>query len=214
MEKSRNQITYFLIVSLLLITGCSIRESQKIDINGMKISRGLINDITEDMGNTYELFIRYNWVQDPVDDIDGQRTDTIRNGVVYREIIEDKAVTLFNLYKARLKADKKYLFLSKSIYTRSGNLSYDMVLLEANNQFQALKILNTNGLKEGIGHQEIFDFLVQLHQSNPLEIYLIDENRISMQLKNALDEKALTQIQKLCPQHEYFQNELKLIWDN
>ncbi len=183
-----------------------------IDINGMDITRGLINDITDKAGRTYQLFFSYNWIQDPSAP-NGQRIDTIRNGVTFKEVPDEKAQGLISLYKSRLQIENKYIFLNKSIYNRKGNLLYDVVILKANNQFQALKLINTNGLKEGIGHQKIFDFLANLNQNNTIEIYLIDESKVYLKLKNSLDDNTLEAVEKLCPQYEYFQKDLKLIWD-
>lgn len=207
-------ITYAFKAMLVLLTlaGCGISDSEVIDINSMKIERGLIDRITGETGRTYQLFIRYNWLQDP-NEATGHKTDTIRNGVVYKELPEEKAVRLYEQYKKQLARDNKYMFLSNPRYTRNGSLAYDLVLLEANNQFQVLKIMNVNGINDGVSHQEIFDFLVSLHQSAEIEIYKLTDHSLTMKIKYPLDQRTLDAIEKLCPRYEYSQKGLTLIWN-
>lgn len=198
---------------MFILAGCGINESEVIDINSMKITRGLINQITGDTGRTYQLFIRHNWLQDPSNAATGQKTDTIRNGVVFKEILEEKATRIYERYKNQLARDNKYMFLSKPKFTRNGDLAYDLVLLEANNQFQVLKIMNVNGLQDGVSHQEVFDFLVNLHQSNNIEVFKLNDNGLTLKLSNNLDDRALDAIAEICPRFEYSQKQLMLIWN-
>lgn len=179
----------------------------------MKITRGLINRITSDTGRTYQLFIRHNWLQDPSNAVTGHRTDTIRNGVVFKGILEEKATRIYERYKDQLASDNKYMFLSRPKFTRNGDLAYDLVLLEANNQFQVLKIMNVNGVEDGISHQKVFDFLVKLHQSNNIEIFKFYDNSLTLKFRNIPDERTIDAIAEICPKYQYSNKQLMLIWN-
>ena len=159
------------VVLALLVTDCRYSDPEVIDINGMQIHTSLVDKFTSRLGKPYELFIRRNWISDAAAGGAGQAyVDTVRNGIVFRNVIESEALRFFNYYADEPLLKNKYIFLSNAAYTYSGDLAYDLVILKANNQFQALKIMNTHGLKQGITHTQIFEFIADLHEQNPVEI--------------------------------------------
>ena len=139
------------------------------------------------------------------------RTDTIRNGLFFPRIDEKTAISLRNRYKKREEFRNKYIFLSAATFTGSG-LAYDVVIVSANNQCQVLKIMNTHGLRDGIGHDQIFEFITDLHDKNPLEIYHLEEDKISLTLDQAPDQRTKDAIAAICPNYELNRKDLQMYW--
>ncbi|MGB3465631.1 MAG: hypothetical protein WBA74_10185 [Cyclobacteriaceae bacterium] len=205
-------IRYLSLLSVIFLSCGETGSQNSIDINGMQINRSLINEITATVGTSYELFIITNWIQDPTVEA-GFRIDTIRNGIEFKKIEEQKVRNILNRYNKILRPRDKYPFLTKASYNRKGNLSFNLVIISANDQFQALRTVRPDGLKEGVSHDEIFDLLVKLNQVNPIDIYLLDKNRVRLTLQKKLSQEWEEEIADLCPQYEIINRDLRLHWD-
>ena len=201
------------IIVLLSLGSCRYGDAEVIDINGMPIHSELVGEFTQVLGRPYELFIRRNWISDAAAGGPGMSyTDTVRNGIVFRRVNGTAALQFYNRYKNRSLLKDKYIFLSNSSYTNSGELAYDIVVIKANNQFQALKLMNTNGLKQEISHAQIFEFLADLHEKNPIEIYLLEEHRIGIYLERSPDQHTRNELAAISPNYELKGKTLELYW--
>lgn len=200
------------VILLLLITNCRYRDAEVIDINGMPIHGSLVDEFTGILQRPYELFIRRNWISDAVAGQGQSHVDTIRNGMVFRGVIKSEALNFYNYYKKKPLLQNKYIFLSNATFTYSGDMAYDLVILKANNQFQALKIMNTNGLKQGISHTQVFEFIAALNEKNPIEIFLLEENRVGFYLKNTPNQRTKDELSAISPGHELRGKTVELYW--
>ncbi|MEL7147991.1 MAG: hypothetical protein AAFO69_16575, partial [Bacteroidota bacterium] len=134
------------------------------------------------------------------------------NGIIFKKVSEKKALKFRNTYKDRGVLQNKYIFFTNTGFSSSGTLAYDIVIVKANNQFQALKIMNTHGLKQGISHTRLFDFIVALHENNPINIFLLEENRIGFDLEDAPDQSTKDQLAAISPSYELRDKTVELYW--
>ncbi len=195
---------------LVLFINCSGSAYDQININDVEISETTINEISNSFNESYQLFIRYRRVYDSSSLI--PRIDTIRNGLYFERTSEQKALSIHEKYKYRIREEGNFIFLSNPSFGSDGNLIYDLAIIKANDQFETIKLLNTNGQREGISNSTIYKTLQKIHQKNTMEIYGVDQNYLKIRFSDPISTADLSELGKISPNMDYNGKEVNLIW--
>jgi len=197
---------YFVLI-LFLILGYSCQD--KIDINDMKISESTINEISNQFGEPYQLFSIINRIYSSSNNLN---IDTVKNGLYFERVSEEKAINLYDKYKSVLEGEGNLIFLSNQAFAYDGDAIYDLVILKAVNQFMAIHLLNTHGRRIGISHEKIVNTLMDLDKNNPMDIYCIDEYQLRLKFRNNLSNDEKQRLANISPDLSYQNQDVILVW--
>ena len=178
------------------------RVNEKVSINGIDIQKGILKYLEFQTKRKFEPLKFYEWKDSIIDTTNYGHWDTISHGVFFKNI-EGK--------------------LAKNIQYK-----YDIAIIKASNQFEAVKRAGANSLNYDITNDEIIEKLKKWDSEFGLKITIIDKNIIQASILNKPQDiiKLANEIDEFSPDAKKHygslevmivnclkQNELLLWWD-
>jgi len=176
-------------------------DDSKIQINGMLISKTYLNQISRKSNVEFEDLVFYTWKDSIVDTFNYSHIDSFVYGVVFKKVDEKTAWKIFNKFHKMIEAEGNYLYLTHISFDSTKNLCYDLAILTAKNQFEAVKIVGTNGLNYDISNEKVIEKLKVWHKDVKFVITVIDYNRVEAYMKRKPKnlETFTSEIVEFCP---------------
>lgn len=206
------------------------RVNEKVSINGIDIQKGILKYLEFQTKRKFEPLKFYEWKDSIIDTTNYGHWDTISHGVFFKNIEGKLAKNIQYKYSSGLNADGLYIYLTNfnleiGIPTTA---FYDIAIIKASNQFEALKRVGTNSLNYDITNDEIIEKLKKWDSEFGLKITIIDKNIIQASILNKPQDiiKLANEIDEFSPDAKKHygslevmivnclkQNELLLWWD-
>ncbi len=199
-----NKTIIFHIILLLTLHGCKGQNSEQdetVTINGVTISQQSLNDLKKKLRKEPVIFEKVNYYYQKVDSIWKEETDTIRNGFYFEKINETQAKSIVENYSDKLSKAGNYIFLKNLDFDDNWNSLYDVTIMRANNQYEILKMMNTEGPNYNVTNDQVIRKIKEWDQRVGLKIIVADESRVeALILKLPDDLLDFTQeVYELCP---------------
>lgn len=211
-------------------------DYSKLSINGITISKSIIDSIQTQTKKKFELLKFYHWRDSIIDTTNYGYWDTISNGIVIKGLDPDIANYILDKYSELLSSEDNFIYLTnlviKEIFLIKNHYKtkrfVDFAIIKAKNQYEAIKIVGTESLNYDISNQKIIDKLKYWDSSMGLKIWYMDQNRIESKILNLPKnlKKLAKEIDEFSPDAKKHygslevmienclkQNELLLLWE-
>lgn len=196
-----------LIIQLILVLtfqGCKGQTNQQdetVTINGVTVSQETLFDIQKKLKQQPIEFEKVNYYYQKVDSTWTEETDTIRNGFYFEKVDDIVAREIVQKYSDNFISDGNYIFLKNLDFDDNWNSLYDVTIVKANNQYDVLKIMNTEGVNYDVTNEQVISKIKEWDEKVGLKIIVADVSRIEAyisKLPNDLDEFT-QEVYELCP---------------
>ena len=192
------------IIFLMFLQGCKGQTEQQNDIikiNGVKISQKILNDFKEKLRQEPIEFERVNYYYKKVGSTWEEETDTIRNGFYFKKISESNAKSIVQNYSEELSETGHYIFLKNLDFDNNWNTLYDVTIVKAENQYEILKMMNTEGPNYDVTNKQVINKIKEWDKKVGLKIIVADEARVEAFITKLPDKlsKFTQEIYELCP---------------
>lgn len=195
-------IYLLLFVSSLIFHNCKGQNAaEDVEINGVLISQTILNDLKNSTGQNPTDFIKVNYHYIKNNESYTEMVDTIKNGFYFSKISEEKAKQLVLKYHDVCKANGNYIFLKELDFDNEWNSLYDLTIVKATNQFEVVKLMNTQGPSYDVTNEMVINKIKKWDKQVGLQLIVVQEDRIEAQIdKLPKDLEIFTnEIYELCP---------------
>lgn len=177
-------------------------DRSKLLVNGITISKSIIDSIQTWTNKTFEPLKFYHWKDSFVDAISYGHYDSTWHGIVIHDINESIAREIFNLQYQKITREGNYLYLTHFHYDKEMESLYDIAIVQAKNQFEVIKRVETRAPNYDISNQKIIDKLKIWDKEVSFKILVVDNNRVeAFMLNKPKDLKKFAQeIYEFCPE--------------
>ena len=199
-----NRILILQIILLLTLQGCkgqTEEQNEFITINGVTINQKVLDDLKKKLKQEPIEFEKVNYYYKKVDSTWKEETDTIKNGFYFKKISESKAKNIVQTYSTELSKTGHYLFLKNLDFDDNWNSLYDVTIVEAENQYDVLKIMNTEGPNYDVTNEQVINRIKEWDKQVGLKIIVADEARVEAFISNLPYDliKFTQEVYELCP---------------
>ncbi|MFM9945520.1 MAG: DUF4253 domain-containing protein [Bacteroidia bacterium] len=154
-----------------------------ISIHGLKIFKITADELRYKTRRNFEPITFYEWKDSIIDTTNYGYWFPLSQGIVLKNISENWARSVHNqFYNGMLKVQGLYFFLTNLHTDSTKNILYDLAILKANSQFEAVKQVGTNSKNQDIKNEQIIKNLKLWNEENHFKITAIDKNRIEITL--------------------------------
>ena len=176
-------------------------DDSKTMVNGLYISKTYLNQITRKSNTEYQDLVFYIYKDSIVDTFNYSHLDSFVYGVVYKKVNEKTAWQIFNKFHKMIEAEGNYIYLTHISFDSTKSVCYDLAIIKAEDQFEAVKIVGTNGLNYDISNEKVIEKLKIWHKEAKLIITVIDYNRVEAYMKRKPKnlENFTSEIIEFCP---------------
>ncbi|MFT4602058.1 MAG: hypothetical protein ACI857_002244 [Arenicella sp.] len=200
------------LVALLLLTFVSCQEAV---VETETIQAPLEDTLIEEIEviNTFDLAIDEEIVrniQDLVDAkaerthitiYDGELETVLDNGIVFRGLEKDIAYEAFDTFSDEVRTEGNYMFLTSIDYDKDWNSFFDVAILPCDNQFDLIKLLNTEGIDQDISNDEILEQMRTWDKEIGFNLVYCDNTGIDAYMENMPTDlnKFAKEVDSFCP---------------
>ncbi|TRZ45122.1 DUF4253 domain-containing protein [Robertkochia solimangrovi] len=199
-----NKFLIYQIILLLTLQGCKDQTQDQNDIvtiNGVTINQKILNELKKKLNQEPIEFEKVNYHYENVDSTWKEETDTIRNGFYFKQISEFKAKRIIQDYSEELTETGHYMFLKNLEFDDNWNSLYDVTIVKAENQYDILKIMNTQGPNYDVTNEQVITKVKKWDEKVGLKIIVADEARVEAFISKLPDDllNFTQEIYELCP---------------
>jgi len=191
-----------LIIAILVFSFHScLNHSRPSDFKEVQISSELLEKIESKAVQTAKPFERVNYTYDTVNGEWNERTDTIRNGFFFSGIPDARARQIFDSFFDAVRQDGNYLVLTNLDFDDNFNSLYDVVILKAKDQFEVVKMMNTEGPNFEVTNDMVLEKLRKWDKEVGFRVIVADYARVEALMKNNHSnlETFAQEIYEFCP---------------
>lgn len=145
-------ITFLLLLSLSV--SCT-PTNKTVEINGVTINNSLLSELKIELGSNPLDFQKINYYYESKDSSYTETVDTINNGFFFKPVPEQKAKKIVDVYSDYIKEEGNYIFLKNLTFDDSWSTLYEVTIVKAKDQFEILKIMNTEAVNYDLTNDDI-----------------------------------------------------------
>lgn len=173
-----------------------------ITIHGLTIFKSTADKLRNETKRNFEPIIFYEWKDSIIDTTNYGYWFPLSKGIVHKNISENWARSVQNrFFVGMLKREGLYFFLTNLHADSTKKILYDLAIVKAKSQFDALKKVGTNSKNQDIKNEEIIKNLKLWNEENYFKVTAIDKNLIEITLLRQPSnvEKFVNQIYEVWP---------------
>lgn len=154
-----------------------------ITIHGLTIFKSTADKLREETKRNFEPIIFYEWKDSIIDTTNYGYWFSLSQGIVLKNISENWARSVQNrFFIGMLKREGLYFFLTNFHTDSTQKILYDLAIVKAKSQFDAIKKVGINSKNQDIKNEEIIENLKLWNEENHFKITAIDKNQIEITL--------------------------------
>jgi len=190
-----------IIITLLALYSKINAQDTSKSINGVVVSKYMIEDIQKLTGKPALNLKFYYWQDSFVDAFSYGYYDTVSHGIYFKGINEKLANKIFNMYYHPCIGKGNYIYMTHYNFDSALGAFYDIAIIKAADQYEAIKMVATAGINYDIKTKDIIEKIRKWDAEVGLLISVIDYNRIggSIQTKPKDLKKLTKEISEFCP---------------
>mgnify|MGYP000058812300 CR=1 FL=1 len=197
-------LSFFTIskVSSQDIEDVSTIDRSKLLVNGITISKSIVDSIQTQTNKKFEPLKFYHWKDSIIDTTNYGHWDSTIHGIYVKRINEGFAREIFDQFYAPVVREGNYIYLTHLDFDSSlKETYYDIAIVRAENQFEVLKRVETQAPNYDISNQKIIDKLKEWDKEVNFKMVVADEDRFeALMLNKPKDLKKFAQeVYEFCP---------------
>ena len=179
-----------LIIALLLLSSCSYNQQPADNHKGEKtnFSAEIITLLEDTHGGKVEPLYVTRWIPDKNTPGSSSPKDVQENGISIRRVQKDEAKELFNNLYEKLYEKGYLIFLTNLDFdyenppVNGSRAIYDVGIIEGNDQYKIIEMINTEAGNYNISNKEITEKLKEWEKTIPFRIVVVDNDRVEAEI--------------------------------
>jgi hypothetical protein len=166
------------LLTFFALLGCKQRtdSGEKVSMNGVELSKFIVENIEQASGKKFEPLKRAIWVEDSTNENGFNQTDSVLNGIQIPFIESTRAKKIVREYLPKLTPSGHYIYLKNMDFDETFENSYqDIAIIKCKDQFELVKFAQTSGPNYDITNEDVIAKLRQWHAVSPFVIVAADE---------------------------------------
>ncbi len=193
-----------LLIGILTILGFSVSDDpdyDKIILNGLTVSKAIVTEIETKTNKVFVPLKFFHWKDSIIDTTNYGHWDSTSHGIIIKDLYENEAKAIFNIYYARSTGEGNYIYLTHLHFDSLNHSFFDIAIVQAKNQLEAVKRVGTSSKNYDVSNEKVLEKLESWNHKINYKIMVIDVNRIEgYLLSNPLSMKKFTEeIYEFCP---------------
>ncbi|WP_339793043.1 DUF4253 domain-containing protein [uncultured Imperialibacter sp.] len=193
-----------LALTLLIFLGCKQQKDsgEKVTINGLEISKFLVDKIESESGKRFEPLKRTIWKMDPKTENGFRQADSTVSGIQIPFVMDAKARKIVRDYLPKFSPLGHYIYLKNLDFDENfENSYYDIAVITCKDQFELIEFVQTNGLNYDVTNEDVIEKLKKWNSECPFFIVAAYEDGIEadfIELPKDLESFA-KEVYQFCP---------------